>query len=392
MLAVGLLGGVAAATAGCGNGGSSASSDLPRGEDLVIGACVDLTGTAAVAGTAAQRGLQVAVDRINQFGLAVGKSVHQIRLVVRDTASDPTAAKSVAQELIADERVIGLVAAGATATANAIADVAEAASVPLIAAYGTDNTVRPVPQRRFVFKLMPNAADVAGRLVDAISANSGRKVGLLATADDYGDTGRAAVGTAIGANGGLTLVRSAGLPIGGNDYQDVARLVLAGKPDAVIVWGVAPVPGLAARALRAAGYTGTILFDPGAASDDTMSGDNRSATKGALLVSPSILGGPPPSVTTPAAVAQRDYFDQYTRLYGAFSGLSTYAADALNLLAEGAKRAGSSDRLKIRNGLESIPFDGLAGGYQFSTIDHGGVQADSLGLFRVDQTGWLPLD
>jgi branched-chain amino acid transport system substrate-binding protein len=387
-----LLGGVAAAAAGCSRIGSAASSTLSRGDDLVIGACVDLSGTSAVAGAAAQRGLQIAADRINQSGLTVGRSIHQVRLVIRDTASDPAAAKTAAHELIGDEHAIGLVAAGATATANAIADVAEAASVPLLAAYGTDNTVRPVPQRRFVFKLMPNAADVAGRLVDAIAANSGRKVALLATADDYGDTGRAAVGTAIGANGSQTLVRSIGLPIGANDYQDVARQVVSAKPDAVIVWGVAPVPGLAARALRTLGYTGTILFDPGAASDQTMSGDNRAATTGALLVSPSILGGPPPAVTTPAAVAQRDYFDQYTRLYGAFSGLSTYAADALNLLAGGAQRAASSDHLKIRNGLESVPFDGLAGGYQFSTIDHGGVQADSLRLFRVDVTGWVPLD
>jgi branched-chain amino acid transport system substrate-binding protein len=97
-------------------------------------------------------------------------------------------------------------------------------------------------------------------------------------------------------------------------------------------------------------------------------------------------------VTTPAAVAQRDYFEQYTRLYGAFSGLSAYAADALNLLTGGAQRSASSDHLKIRNGLESVPFNGLAGGYQFSTINHGGVQADSLRLFSIDPTGWLELD
>ena len=53
------------------------------------------------------------------------------------------------------------------------------------------------------------------------------------------------------------------------------------------------------RALKAGGYTGQILFDPGAASEETMSADNRSATANARLVSPFILNGPPPAVTTP---------------------------------------------------------------------------------------------
>ncbi len=390
VLATGLLGGLAAVTASCADQGALVSSAaLRRGDDLVGGAGLGLTGAAAVAGKVAQRGLEVAVDRLNQAGVIVGDTTHQVQLVVRDTASDPTAATAAAKDLVG-ERVIGLVTGGATATSNAIASVAEQASTPMLAANGADNLVRPVVQRRFVFKLPPNAADVASNLVDAITGLNRRKGGMLATADDYGDSGLAAITTAI-ATAGLSLVRTARLPIGVTDYTDPARQVVAGKPEAVIVWGVAPASGVAAQALRAIGYDDQILFDPGAASEETMSGQSRGATEGSLIVSPYILGGPPPAVTTPAAVAQSDYFDQYTRLYGAFSGLSVYAADALNLLAGGARRAGSSDHLKIRNGLESIPFDGLAGSYKFSTIDHGGVQADSLRLFKIDPTGWVQL-
>jgi branched-chain amino acid transport system substrate-binding protein len=390
VLATGLLGGLAAVTAGCSDRSAAAASQtLPRGEDLTVGACLDLSGAASVAGLAAERGLQVALDRLNQSGVPVGNSVHQLKLLVRDTASDPAVASAVAKELVGGDRVIGLITAGGTSTSTAIAAVAEQASVPMLAANGVDSLVRPVVQRRFVFKLPPNAADVAARLMDAITGRSMRKVAVLATADDNGDAGLAALITAA-ATAGLPTVRSARLPIGVTDYRDLARQVLAGKPDAVVVWGLAPAPGIAARALVDSGFDGRrILFDSGAASEETMSGENRTKTLGCLLVSPFILGGPPPAVTTPAAIAQRDYFDQYTRLYGAFSGLSVYAADALNLLAGGARRSGSSNHLKIRNGLESIPFDGLAGSYKFSTIDHGGVQADSLRIFEIDHTGWV---
>jgi branched-chain amino acid transport system substrate-binding protein len=388
VIATGVLGGLAAVTASCSNQIAVAAPALPRGEDLVVGACLDLTGPAKVPGTAAQRGLQVALDRINQSGVTVGSTVHQIRLLTRDTASDPATATTMAKDLVEGDQVIGLITAGATATATAIAVVAEQASVPMLAANASDGLVRPVVQRRFVFKLQPNASDVAAALVDSVVAAGRRKIAVLATADDYGDAGLAALTTAT-ATAGLTLTRSARLALGVNDYTDAARQVLAPRPDALVVWGVAPAPGIAARALRTLGYPGLVLFDPGAASEDTTSAQNRADTMNCLVVSPFILSGPPPAVTTPAAIAQRDYFDQYTRLYGAFSGLSVYAADALNLLAGGARRAGSSNHLKIRNGLESVPFDGLAGSYTFSTIDHGGVEADSLRVFKIDSTGWV---
>ncbi len=391
VLATGLLGGLAAVTASCSNQLAAAAPTLPRGEDLTVGACLDLTGPGKIAAEAAQRGLQVALDRINQSGVTVGSAVHQIRLVTRDTASDPATATAMAKDLVEGDQVIGLITAGATATANAIAAVAEQASVPMVAANASDGLVRPVVQRRFVFKLQPNASDIAEILVDSVVGAGKRKIAVLATADDYGDGGLAALATSA-ATAGISLVRTARLALGVNDYTDAARQVLAVRPDAVVVWGVAPVAGLAARALRSLTYEGLVLFDPGAASEDTMSQQNRADTQNCLVVSPFILSGPPPAVTTPAAIAQRDYFDQYTRLYGAFSGLSVYAADGLNLLLGGARRAGSSNHLKIRNGLESIPFDGLAGSYKFSTIDHGGVQADSLRVFKIDNTGWVLTD
>jgi branched-chain amino acid transport system substrate-binding protein len=255
-----------------------------------------------------------------------------------------------------------------------------------------DDIVRPVVQRRFVFKLGPNASDIAETLVGSIAGNGGQKrIAILATTDDHGDSGMSAVLTAIGTTPNLSSVATVRLPVGLSDYQNQARQVVNKHPDVVVVWGMAPAPGVAARALYAAGFRGQLYFDSGAASEDTMSKDNRVATLNSILVAPSILGGGPLAVTTPEAVAQQDYFDQYTRLYGAFSGLSIYGADALDVLAGAISAAASTDHLKVRNGLESVPFDGLAGEYKFQTINHGGLQDDSLKLFGVQQSGWVQL-
>jgi branched-chain amino acid transport system substrate-binding protein len=135
-----------------------------------------------------------------------------------------------------------------------------------------------------------------------------------------------------------------------------------------------------------------MLFDSGAASDDSLTPDNRAAMVDSYVVGPQILGGSPVAVNTPNGVAQRDFFDRYSRAYGGFSCLGVYAADAMNLLAAAAGRTGATAPLRIRNELEASPFDGLAGAYVFSPANHGGMESEGLGLFSLERNGgWLQL-
>jgi branched-chain amino acid transport system substrate-binding protein len=256
--------------------------------------------------------------------------------------------------------------------------------------------VTPAASRRFVFKLGPNADDVAQVMAGALDRGTGggsgvTRLGLLAQADDHGDAGVDAVRRRLAVNG-RKLVAVERLPVGAADYPDQAGRIAAAGPEAVVVWAVSPVSGVAARSLRAAGYAQRMLFDSGAASDDSLSPANRAAMADSYVVAPQILGGPPVAVNTPTGVAQRDFYDRYSRAYGGFSCLGVYAADALNLLAEAASRAGTATPLRIRNELEASPFDGLAGTYLFSTASHGGMQPDGLSLFSLERNGgWLAL-
>lgn len=395
LLAAGMFGTVATAVAACSGRGSSMVADsapLPRGADLVVGACLDLTGSGATVGAAQQRGLQIALDRINQDGVVVGNTTRRVNLLIKDTGSDAGTAVATAKQMISGDQAIGLIVGGAAATTSAVAPVAEKAGVPMMATGFADDIVTPVLQRRFVFKLGPNASDVATMLIGNLVTTSAKRIAILATTDDHGDSGLTAVRTAMeSAHANLSTVATVRLPVGVTDYSAQAHHAVAASPDAVVIWAVAPASGLAARALAQAGYHGRLFFDAGAASEDTLSAANRAATLNGILVSPSILGGVTLGVTTPDAVAQQNYFEQYTRLFGAFSGLSIYGADALNVLVGATSRAASTNHLKIRNGLESIPFDGLAGEYKFQTIQHGGLQADALELFQIAQDGWVQL-
>jgi branched-chain amino acid transport system substrate-binding protein len=386
---------VAAATGACAKpAGSVDVQALPSGEDLVFGASLELTGAGSVAGNAQERALRIAKDILNATGVTVGNTVRKVQVNIRDNGSDPVAAAAIAQQFI-NAKVAGIIGGGLAGTTIAMARIAEPHGIPLVSTSAADSVISPAASHRFIFKLGPNATDVATLLRTALDRESQTapltRIGLLAAANEHGDAGIEAVRAMLTAsNRKLTGVER--LPDGAQNYQPQADRIVAGTPDAVIVWAVSPVSGLAARALRGAKFTRKLLFDSGAASEESLSPDNRAAMADSYVVGPQILGGNPVAVNTPNGVAQRDFFDRYSRAHGTFSGLGVFGADALDLLASAASRAGATTPLRIRNELESVPFDGLAGAYVFSTADHGGMEPDALALFSLQRNGgWLQL-
>jgi branched-chain amino acid transport system substrate-binding protein len=272
--------------------------------------------------------------------------------------------------------------------------LAEQHSVPMMS-LSTDTAVPPtlMPGRpQFVFLLGPSSLDVAAVLVGTINQLHLSRVMLLRTNDTYGQDGQATVETLAGKlliNNGTLIVDSSA--IGPPAYAHAASTVVARAPDAVIVWGIGPVAGFVAQALRAAGYQGQLLFDPGAASDDTIAGNNLAATAGAYVVAPRILSGPGFAVTTPIAVDRQNFFDAYTLKHPVFSGLAVYGGDAVKLLAQAAIVAGSTEVPNVRQALASLECEGIAGTYSFPTSNSGALTRDSLTVFRINSTGWQPL-
>jgi branched-chain amino acid transport system substrate-binding protein len=128
----------------------------------------------------------------------------------------------------------------------------------------------------------------------------------------------------------VELTRSVRLPAGGKSFSSAAKRVAADEPDGVVVWGTAPDSGVAARALRRAGYRGPLFFDAGAVAGDTLAGGNAAAVEGAHAVHPACLGGSTLTNTTIAALARRDFTFRYLPRHGSFSGFARTARTRCN--------------------------------------------------------------
>ncbi|MBF9135493.1 ABC transporter substrate-binding protein [Plantactinospora sp. S1510] len=363
----------------------------PSGSDareLVVGASLELSGVGKALGAQQERALRITTDILNEGGVPVGNLRRNIRLVVRDNASDPRLAAQHTTELATRDNVHALIGGCLAETSLAIAPVAQQQHLPFISFAAADNITLPLSQRTFIFKLTPDARDVARALAQLIRTQRHERVGLLVASGPHGDSGVRAVTAALkGVNSDL--VRSVRLPRAEDaDLGPAAERIAAKNPDAVVVWATAPFSGAAARALRKADYTGPILFDPGAVAEETLSEKNTPAVEGAYAVHPISLGGSSLTNTTTAGLARRDFVYRYVHEHGSFSGFAPYASDAVQLVVNAARLAKSVDRGRLRAYLGNQITEGIAGAYSFAPIRHGGMDADSLGIFTVSSGAW----
>src|SRR4029453_928686 len=97
---------------------------------------------------------------------------------------------------------------------------------------------------------------------------------------------------------------------------------------------------LAAGNARAAGFKGRIYFDAAAASDMFIPNDAAAATNNATMVFTQILAIDDVIATTPAKAARKQWFRDYISRYGGYSGVASFAADAVDLIAAAVTRVG----------------------------------------------------
>ncbi|MFI7425746.1 ABC transporter substrate-binding protein [Micromonospora sp. NPDC049836] len=363
------------------------ASDAPDDHELVVGASLELTGRGAAVGVLQQRALEITADTLNVTGFPVGKLRRTVRLEIRDNGGNPAQAAKQATDLIQRTQAHALIGGTLAETSMAIIDVAEELRTPFLSLAAGDGIALPLAERTFVFKLTPDAAEVARRLARLLGTLEIRRVALLAADGLHGDSGVRAVRAAL-PRADVQLARTVRLPAGGQDFGAAAARAAAGKPAGVIVWGTAPDSGAAARELRRAGYRGPLFFDAGAVADDTLARPNAAAVEGAYVVHPACLSSSPLTAANSAEVARKDFTYRYLRRHASYTGFAPYASDGLQLLVSAARMATNVDRGRLRAFLQAQVVEGMAGAYAFTPTRHGGMEPDSLGIYQVHQGIW----
>lgn len=365
------------------------SEKVMSSETIRIGASLELSGASAVFGRLQERAIAIALADINVDGIRVGDSYRRLEIVTRDNRGDAATAAQVAQEL-AEANVCAIIGGISAEAALATIKVTEEKHLPYLSMCAADSISIPLSTRKFTYKLAPNSSDVATRLARQMRTSSEKDVVIVSTSDTLGRDGSRAITAALAA-ADRKLVDQVTLPASGKDYAGAAARAVDKKPDAIVIWTSAPNATRAIAAIRDADPDVSIYLPPGAIDDDTLTDKTAAGMRNVFVCYSPVLAGAPFIVNTASGRATRTFVNRYTQEYGTFSGCMPYAADALSLIAAAARRASTVDPKRLRGALESTPYDGVAGSYGFSPIDHGGMAPEVLVIFTSQHTSWIRL-
>lgn len=340
------------ATAGCktpdatsdatnsGAASNVATTSAAKGEPIVLGQFAALTGPTATFGISTDNGIKMAVDEINARGGVLGRP---LQVVTEDTASDASQAALAAKKLIAQNKPVVLIGEVASKRSLAAAPICQAAKVPMISPASTNPAVTKVGD--YIFRtcfIDPFQGKVGARFaLDKLKAKSAAI--LKDNKEDY------SVGLAeffqkeFVAGGGKIVAQEA---YSGGDLNFRAQLtrIKAANPDLIFVPGYySEVPNIAIQA-RSIGLSKPLMGGDGWDSSKLFE-----ISKGAL--DGSYLSNHYSSDSTDPKVVK--FVGDYKKLYKDETPdvMAVLGYDALYIVADAIKRAGSTDRVKVRDAL-----------------------------------------
>ncbi|WBB79194.1 ABC transporter substrate-binding protein [Micromonospora sp. WMMD882] len=354
---------------------------------IVIGADLELSGSQATVGKAYQRALELKVQQLNASG-ALG--ARKVELRVKDNRSDAAESQRNIGDFGNDSSVSAIIMGGCNECAVGAVRTINEKKVPTVALAPSGAVANPVADRRYVFKLAPNAADSAAALVGELTRRNVKKATLLHSDDEYGREGSEALRAEL-AKADIRLLAQQAVKTTDTDVNQPVRALTSRKPDAVILWTQPEQAMLAATASREANFKGQLYFDAAAAGELFLGAAARSAEQATLVFTQTMVIDDV-IATTPAKAARRQWFRDYTARFGGYNGFSSFAADAVQLIADAELRAGGQtgrvDRDGIRDVLETSQMDGLSGPIRMTPDNHSGLMPQALTTLVAQGGRW----
>ena len=365
-----------------------AATGAMAADPIKIGSVLSVSGPAAFLGDPELKTLQMYVEKINAEGGVLGR---KLELVHYDDGSDAAKANSFTKRLIESDKVDILIGGTTTGATMAMAPLVDKASLPFISLAGAVVVIDPV--KKWVFKTPHTDRMAAEKVFEDMKKRGISKVGLLSETSGFGASGRKETQT-VAAKYGITLV--ADETYGPKDTDITAQLTrIKSVPgvQAVFVFGLGQGPAVVTKNYGQLGMTALPMYQShGVASDEYLKLSGKAA-EGVRLPTPALLiaNALPAGDVQKAIVTSYDkmYKDKYKMDPSTFGG---YALDALNLSVDAIKRAGGTDREKVRAALETTKgFVGTTGVFNMTPANHMGLDLSAFRMVEVKNGDWVQL-
>ena len=349
-----------------------------------IGAFLSVTGPAAFLGDPEQKTLELYVERLNAAGGVLGR---KLELVAYDSGGDAEKARTFAKRLIEQDRVDVIVGGSTTGETMAVVPLAEAAGMPFISLAGAVVIVEPV--KKWVFKTPHTDRMACDKIFVDMKARGVAKAALISGSGGFDKSMRGQC-LAVAKNHGIAIVADETYGAGDTDMTaQLTKIKNAAGVQAVLNAGFGQGPAIVTKNYKQLGIGVPLYQSHGVASKQyiQLAGD---AAEGVRLPAAALLV----AETLPDSDAQKKVVLGYKQAYeGRFkqdvSTFGGHAYDGLMLAVEAMKKAGSTDKAKVRDALESIRgYMGTAGVVNMSAQDHMGLDLTAFRMLEVRKGDW----
>jgi branched-chain amino acid transport system substrate-binding protein len=351
--ATAVLATVALTATACSSASSSSSSGTST-SPIIIGVPVPLSGEYASAGVDILHGAQLAADNINSAGGVLGR---KIEVVGQDDACLASTGSQAAQKLISQ----GIVAAAGGYCSTAAFPELEAfhrAGIP----YVMDASTNPeLTEQGFAQAFRTIGRDDEQGPIAASFITGYLHATRVAVGNDNSTYAKGLAVATVAAlqKDGATVVFNNALTPGQSDYTSFLTKIGQSKPQVFYYTGYYPEFGLLLKEAKQLGLKFTMMGGD-ANNDPTLLKTAGTAANGAMM--------------TTAPLAQflssaSGYVSAYTAKYGTGPGpYSSYEYDAVGVVAQAIKDAGSTTPSKITAALKTISYNGITGDFHFDSV------------------------
>jgi branched-chain amino acid transport system substrate-binding protein len=336
------------------------SVQAQQGEPIKIGAVIALTGPGAGLGQPERNGMLLAEKVINEKGGVKGRP---IKVLIEDDGSKPDNAKSKAERLIFDDKVLVLLGPSLTASTGAVSAITNAEGMAELACTGLGPKIE-LTYKTLYHLLPPQLLNARAMLEYATKVLKAKRVGVLHDTG-YGQVVMNSLNSLTGEYG-VEFVSVEKFEVGATDTSAQAAKVRAADPEVLFIIATSPVPFRNAREVR---ITQPIVSAIGSSSYDYVRGMGEYADD---IVFPEFVVGEDP------APHQRDFVKRYQQEYNALP--KNYEAagwDAVHIAAKAIETAGpNATRAEIAKAMRGS-YSGTLASYNFAADDMTGIELSS---------------
>jgi len=356
----------------------------PAQEPIRIGAFLSVTGPAAFLGDPEQKTLELYVEKTNAAGGVLGR---KLQLFAYDSAGDAEKARAFAKRLIEQDRVDVLVGGSTTGETMAVVPLAEAAGVPFVSLAGAVVIVEPV--KKWVFKTPHTDRMACEKIFIDMRARGLTKAALISGAGGFDRSMRAECLKVAGKHG-VEIVADETYGAGDTDMTaQLSKIKNTLGVQAVLNAGFGQGPAIVTKNYRQLAIGAPLYQSHGVASKQyvKLAGDAANGVRlpaAALLVADTLPDADPQKKVVTAY--KNEYESRFKQEVSTFGG---HAYDGLMLALEAMRRAGTTDKGKVRDALESIRgYVGTGGVVNMSAQDHMGLDLSAFRMLEVRRGDW----